>query len=70
MLKRVLSAAVMSLLFIGAVCAQPAWTVPDPNTLPDDAFGRIVRYGRDLVMKSSSLIGPDAPDPTDRKSVV
>ncbi len=68
MLKRVLSAAVMSLLFAGSVYAQPAWTVPDPNTLPDDAFGRTVRYGRDLVLKSSSLIGPDAPDPAMRFS--
>ena len=68
MLKRVLSAAVMSLLFVGTVCAQPAWTVPDPNTLPDDAFGRAVRYGRDLIMKSSSLIGPDAPSPAMRYS--
>jgi thiosulfate dehydrogenase len=40
----------------------PAWTVPDPDTLPDDAFGRTVRHGRDLIVKTSSLIGPDAPD--------
>ena len=44
----------------------PAWTVPDPDTLPDDAFGRAVRRGRDLIVKTSSLIGPDAPDPAMR----
>ncbi|HTV26275.1 MAG TPA: cystathionine gamma-synthase, partial [Xanthobacteraceae bacterium] len=41
----------------------PAWTVPDPDTLPNDAFGRAVRRGRDLIVKTSSLIGPDASDP-------
>jgi thiosulfate dehydrogenase len=40
-----------------------AWSVPDPDTLPDDAFGRTVRQGRDLIVKTSSLIGPDARDP-------
>ncbi|MGA2894429.1 MAG: c-type cytochrome [Xanthobacteraceae bacterium] len=44
----------------------PTWTVPDPDTLPDDAFGRAVRRGRDLIVKTSSLIGPDAPDPAMR----
>jgi thiosulfate dehydrogenase len=46
--------------------AAPAWTVPDPDTLPDDALGRTVRRGRDLIAKTSSLIGPDAPDPAMR----
>src|ERR1700744_3092835 len=78
MLKRIKSAAVIvPLLLPVAVLAQPApapapatttaapaWTVPDPDKLPDDAFGRMVRQGRDLIVKTSSLIGPDAPDPT------
>jgi thiosulfate dehydrogenase len=69
MLKRIKSAAVIVTLLSGAAAAQPApipapgWTVPDPDTLPDDAFGRSVRQGRDLIVKTSSLIGPDAPDP-------
>jgi thiosulfate dehydrogenase len=46
--------------------AAPAWTVPDPDSLPDDAFGRAVRRGRDLIVKTSSLIGPDASDPAMR----
>ena len=75
MLKRIKSAAVIvPLLLPVAVLAQPApapatttaapaWTVPDPDKLPDDSFGRTVREGRDLIVKTSSLIGPDAPDP-------
>jgi thiosulfate dehydrogenase len=44
----------------------PAWTIPDPDSLPDDSFGRAVRRGRDLIVKTSSLIGPDATDPAMR----
>jgi thiosulfate dehydrogenase len=40
--------------------------MPDPDKLPDDAFGRAVRRGRDLIVKTSSLIGPDASDPAMR----
>jgi thiosulfate dehydrogenase len=40
--------------------------VPDPDALPDDVFGRTVRRGRNLIAKTSSLIGPDAADPTMR----
>jgi len=74
MLHRIKSAVVIvPLLVSGAAAAQPApapmptaasaWTVPDPDKLPDDAFGRSVREGRDLIVKTSSLIGPDARDP-------
>ncbi|TCZ52774.1 c-type cytochrome [Roseicella aquatilis] len=52
------------------VAQQPAtpaaWEVPDPDSLPEDAFGRTVRRGRDLIAKTSSLIGPDAADPAMR----
>jgi len=41
---------------------HPAWTVPDIDKLPDDASGRLVRYGRDVVSKTSSLIGPEVAD--------
>ena len=51
-----------------AAVAEPAWNVPDPDSLPDDAFGRTVRRGRDLIAKTSSLIGRDAPDPALRYS--
>jgi len=43
-----------------------AWEIPDPDALPDDAYGRTVRRGRDLIARTSSLIGPDAPDPAMR----
>lgn len=43
-----------------------AWDVPDPDTLPDDIYGRTVRRGRDLIARTSSLIGPDAADPAMR----
>lgn len=53
-----------------AAAAQQAavatWQVPDPDALPDDAFGRTVRRGRDLIAQTSSLIGPDAADPAMR----
>ena len=46
----------------------PPWVVPDPDELPDDAVGRSVRYGRDLIAHTSALIGPDAADPSMRYS--
>jgi thiosulfate dehydrogenase len=47
-----------------AAQAQSAapWDIPDPDALPDDPYGRMVRRGRDLITRTSSLIGPDAPD--------
>ena len=44
------------------------WNIPDVTALPDDAFGRSVRYGRDLIVKTSSLIGPDAAEASMRYS--
>jgi thiosulfate dehydrogenase len=67
MLKWTRCAVVAAVLLSGGVRAQSpqagGWTLPDPDTLPDDAFGRAVKLGRDLVVKTSSLIGPDAADP-------
>ncbi|WP_343894788.1 c-type cytochrome [Craurococcus roseus] len=40
--------------------------MPDPDALPDDAYGRAVRRGRDLIARTSSTIGPDAADPAMR----
>jgi thiosulfate dehydrogenase len=68
MLKPIIIALAMTALLSGHLRAQPAWSIPDPNTLPDDAFGRTVRQGRDLIVKTSSLIGPDATDPAKRYS--
>jgi thiosulfate dehydrogenase len=45
-----------------------AWTIPDIDMLPNDSWGKTVRYGRDLVTKTYALIGPEAPDPAHRFS--
>ena len=50
-------------LAVPARAAPPGGSVPDPATLPDDAFGHTVRYGRDLIVHTAALIGPDAADP-------
>ncbi len=46
--------------------AQTAWVIPDADKLPDDAWGRTVRYGRDLVAKTYALIGPEVGDTAHR----
>ena len=46
--------------------APPIWTVPEIGTLPDDANGRQVRRGRDLITATYAHIGPEVPDPTKR----
>lgn len=46
--------------------AAPPWSPPDPDSLPDTPFGRTVRYGRDLITRTVTLIGPDAKDPAMR----
>jgi thiosulfate dehydrogenase len=46
----------------------PPWKIPDPEKLPDDNVGRLVRYGRDLIAHTSALIGPDAKDGSMRYS--
>jgi thiosulfate dehydrogenase len=45
-----------------ALVSAGTWEIPDPEALPEDIFGRTVRRGRDLIAKTSSLIGPDARD--------
>jgi thiosulfate dehydrogenase len=42
------------------------WTVPDIGALPDDAHGRLVRRGRDLITMTYAYIGPHAPDRVSR----
>lgn len=47
----------------GHTAVAPAgWEVPGLDALPDDSYGRTVRRGRDLIARTSSLIGPDAAD--------
>jgi thiosulfate dehydrogenase len=44
----------------------PIWTVPEIGALPDDANGRLVRRGRDLVTATYAHIGPEVSDPARR----
>jgi thiosulfate dehydrogenase len=46
--------------------ATVPWAVPNIDKLPDDVWGRTVRQGRDLIAKTSSLIGPEVSDPSRR----
>lgn len=45
---------------------QAVWDIPDPDTLPDDAWGRIVRQGRDVITQTYAHIGPEVADETKR----
>lgn len=38
---------------------KPAWVVPEVDNLPDNAFGKLVREGRDLIHQTSRFIGPE-----------
>ena len=42
------------------------WTVPEIGALPDDANGREVRRGRDLITATYAHIGPEVPDRSKR----
>jgi thiosulfate dehydrogenase len=79
-LRRVAGACWFAGLFMAAQAVDPAlgqgaspssghdaeWTIPDVDRLPDDDWGRTVRYGRDLTVKTASLIGPEVSDPAHR----
>jgi thiosulfate dehydrogenase len=42
------------------------WTAPEVSALPDDANGRLVRRGRDLITATYAHIGPEVGDPAKR----
>jgi len=42
------------------------WTVPEIGALPNDAAGRLVRQGRDLISATYAHIGPEVADPAKR----
>jgi thiosulfate dehydrogenase len=42
------------------------WVVPDIDKLPDDAWGRIVRFGRELTVATYAYVGPEVADPAHR----
>jgi thiosulfate dehydrogenase len=50
-----------------AAAAQSSiWTVPEVGALPQDAHGRLVRRGRDLITATYAYVGPEVPDTADR----
>src|SRR5215472_53742 len=49
-----------------AKASPPIWTVPEIGALPDDADGRLVRQGRDLVTATYAHVGPEVADPAKR----
>jgi thiosulfate dehydrogenase len=55
------------LLLAGRVVAEP-WPAPSVDGLSDDAWGHAVRLGRDLIVATPKLIGPEAADPARRFS--
>jgi len=46
--------------------AGPIWTVPEVGALPDNAMGRQVRRGRDLITATYAHIGPEVLNPARR----
>lgn len=42
------------------------WDIPDIDLLPDDAHGRLVRFGRSVLLATARHVGPDAADPAMR----
>jgi thiosulfate dehydrogenase len=44
------------------------WIVPDVDKLADDAWGKLVREGRDLTVATYAHLGPEAADPAHRFS--
>jgi len=45
-----------------AKASPPIWTVPEIGALPDDADGRLVRQGRDLITATYAHLGPEVAD--------
>lgn len=41
------------------VKTEEVWLAPDTSTIPNDAFGAAVRYGRKLVLNTAYYIGPE-----------
>lgn len=46
--------------------AAESWRVPDPASLPDDKYGKLVREGKALVERTFATLGPEVADPAKR----
>jgi thiosulfate dehydrogenase len=57
---------------VGAVAAESQkvdladWTAPDIAAVPDDALGKLIKYGHSLVTETPKHIGPAVSDPSMR----
>src|ERR1700738_3788412 len=49
-----------------AAAQSSIWHVPELGALPEDAHGRLVRRGRDLITATYAYVGPEVPDAADR----
>jgi thiosulfate dehydrogenase len=49
-----------------AEAQDPYAHIPDPDSLPNDPWGQLVRQGRDLITETYALIGPNVADPAMR----
>ena len=49
-----------------APSAQHIWTVPEIGALPNNAYGRLVRRGRDLITATYAYIGPEVANRSKR----
>ena len=65
--KLLLTVVLLCGAFLTSTSAEE-WAVPDVDALPMDPFGRTVRAGRDLIVHTAAMIGPDAADPALRFS--
>lgn len=69
-LRIILAVLAINLGAVASCGAQTAvatiWTVPEVGALPDDANGRLVRRGRDLITATYAHIGPEISDPARR----
>src|SRR3984957_6629794 len=63
--RRIFCGLGFALSFCGPAAADP-WPAPFVDALSDDAWGRAVRFGRELTIATASLIGPEAADPARR----
>lgn len=42
------------------------WSIPDVKDIPDNKYGDLVKYGRELIVNTSKYIGPEVDDPAMR----
>ena len=63
--RRILCGLAFAFSFFGPARADP-WPAPSVDALSDDAWGRAVRFGRELTVATASLIGPETADPARR----